>query len=109
MVPPHAVGQARCVEYRFALYRARTCSRRELFLILIQVFGTHAAAAIGPDVVIKVFLPIVIRKFFAGLNIFNRKYEDAPSLYFRFTVWLARVIDIARFIRAGLAIYGLIF
>lgn len=75
-----------------------------------DVFVAHssmflrAPATERPDVFVKVLFPVIIRKFFSFLYIFNGININVPALYLWLAVGTARMIDIPRNIRAHCAV-----
>lgn len=66
-----------------------------------------AAATIGPDVLVEVLLAVVIDELLPRLNVLDGVDEDMSTLYLRFAIGFAGMIDIPRDIRTHRAVYRL--
>ena len=66
----------------------------------------EAATALGLDVVVPVFFPVIINKFLAGLDIFSGHNENTASSYFWFAVGAAGVVNVASGVFASGAVQG---
>ncbi len=60
----------------------------------------HTAAAVGLDVLIEIFFAVVVGELVARIDVLNRVYINVAALYLGLAVGRARVVDVARDVRA---------